>query len=103
MWHEQSAPAVILVCLYTRLGNFSGLFLSESHDARQCLKRDVSSLEHPYCRLAKKFRADEAVSQNSISVVSMLERSKAPWQSYGSRDEEGAPLIAKRPSLSFSV
>ena len=22
---------------------------------------------------------------------------------YGSRDEEGAPLIAKRPSLSFSV
>ena len=35
--------------------------------------------------------------------VQMLERSKAPWQSYGSRDEEGAPLIAKRPSLSFSV
>ena len=24
-------------------------------------------------------------------------------QSHGSRDEEGAPLIAKRPSLSFSV
>ena len=35
--------------------------------------------------------------------VQMLERSKAPWQSYGSRDEEDAPLIAKRPSLSFSV
>ena len=30
--------------------------------------------------------------------VQMLERSKAPWQSYGSRDEEGAPLIAKRPT-----
>ena len=41
-----------------------------------------------------------AMKQKSVQ---MLERSKAPWQSYGSRDEEGAPLIAKRPSLSFSV
>ena len=41
-----------------------------------------------------------AMKQKSVQ---MLERAKAPWQSYGSRDEEGAPLIAKRPSLSFSV
>ena len=41
-----------------------------------------------------------AMKQKSVQ---MLERSKAPWQSYGSRDEEATPLIAKRPSLSFSV
>ena len=87
------------------------------------LKRDVTALSNirpvaPESEISAPTRR-RAVSQYPLLVgviaaaathvvmkqksVQMLERAKAPWQSYGSRDEEGAPLIAKRPSLSFSV